>query len=367
MLPNDVFVFDAVSHAYHLGEENLRNLDAATALNDSVYDTFQASAPSDLRLSREEYLREWGMEETANMLFLESQTDMATVHNTKIKLYHDGQTGFDKAETALERWPERFRTTVAVDPLEGEAAVDDLEQQYEQLSAIGPDPVAVKVYPSSWDDEGTHHSWTMGDPEVAYPIYEKARELDIPIVACHKAVPLGTAPSPSYHTEDVEDAALNFPDLSFSVVHAGMAYTEETAWQLARYDNIYANLEVTSYLAYAAPKYFKRAFEGLFHVAGEHAADQILWATGCSAFPAQPQLEAFWGYEFDEDGPGSLFGGPSLTAREAKEKILGTNYAEIIGEDVDDLRASFEDDEFDRERGETLAPPYSTSTVPQGV
>jgi len=365
MIPDDVFVFDAVSHSYHLGEENLREFEAARTLNESVYDTFQGAAPAELSLSREEYLREWGMEETANMLFLESQTDMATVHNTQIPLYHDGQTGLDKAEAALERWPGRFRATVAVDPMEGEAALDEIERQYEHLSALGPDPVAVKVYPSSWDDDGNHRSWTMGDPEVAYPIYEKAEELDIPLIACHKAVPLGTAPSPAYHTEDVEDAALSFPELDFSIVHAGMAYTEETAWQLARYDNVYANLEVTSFLAYASPKYFRRAFEGLFQVAGEHAADQILWATGCSAFPAQPQLEAFWEFEFDEDGPGGLFGGPTLTAREAKEKILGENYADLIGESVADLREEFEGDEFDHQRGDGLAAPYSTTTVPQ--
>lgn len=367
MIPDDVFVYDAVSHAYHLGENNLRDFEAARALNDSVYDTFQGAAPDkELRISEEDYLREWSMEETANMLFLESQTDMATVHNTNIPLYYDGQTGIDKAEAALRNYPQRCRTTVAVDPLQGDAALQEIERQYNYLSDIGPDPLVVKVYPSSWDNEGNHHSWTMDDEEVAYPIYEKAEEMGIPIVACHKAIPLGSAPSPSYHTEGVESAALNFPDLDFSIVHSGMNYVEETAWQLARYDNIYANLEVTSYLAYAAPRYFRRAFEGLFEVAGEHAADQIIWATGCSAFPAQPQLEAFWDFEFSDE-IGGLFGGASgtITAREAKEQILGKNYVDLIGEDLDELKEGIEGDEFDQKLEEDgLQEPYSTSNTP---
>ena len=357
MIPDDVFVFDAVAHSYNLDPSNYRVMPEAETVSEMLYGSFMEPAPDELSVPPEQYLRDWGIEETANMLFRESQTDIATIHPTPIKLYYDGQTALSKAEEAVERWPDRFHTMATVDPMEGQDALDEFERQAAEL-----DPVGLKLYPSSWRDDGTYESWQMDDNDLAYPFFEKAVELDIDLVAVHKALPLGPVPSPDYHTEDIEAAAANFPELNFSVVHAGLAYVEETAWQLARFENIYANLEVTSFLAHAAEDYWERAFDGLFSVAGENAVDQILWATGCSAYPAQPQIDAFWDYEFD-DGPGGLFSGPEMT-REVKEKILGKNYARVLGLDVKELTANVAGDEFDRQvKAEGLAEPYSTAEV----
>ena len=357
MIPDDVFVFDAVAHSYNLDASNYRVMPEAEIVSEMLYGSFMDPAPEELSVPPEQYLRDWGIEETANMLFRESQTDVATIHPTPIKLYYDGQTALSKAETAIERWPDRFFTMATVDPMEGEEAIEKLEQQAEEM-----DPVGLKLYPSSWRDDGTYESWQMSDPDIAYPLFEKALDLGIGLVAVHKALPLGPVPSPDYHTEDIESAAASFPELNFSVVHAGLAYVEETAWQLARFDNIYANLEVTSFLAHAAEDYWERAFDGLFSVAGEQAIDQIFWATGCSAYPAQPQLEAFWDYEFD-DGPGGLFSGPEMT-RDVKEKILGKNYARALGLDADQLQSNIRGDEFDQQtKVEGLAEPYSTTEV----
>jgi hypothetical protein len=357
MIPEDVFVYDAVAHSYNLGPSNYRVMPEAEVVSEMLYGSFMEPAPPEYRVPPEQYLRDWSIDETAGMLFRESQTDVATIHPTPIKLYHDGQTALSKAAEAVERWPQRFSTMATVDPMDGQEAVAEFERQAEQL-----DPVGLKLYPSSWRSDGTYESWQMSDPDVAYPLFEKARELGIDLIAVHKALPLGPVPATDYHTEDIESAAASFPELNFSVVHAGLAYVEETAWQLARFENIYANLEVTSFLAHAAPDYWQRAFDGLFSVAGEHAADQVLWATGCSAYPAQPQLEAFWEYDF-EDGPGGLFPGPEMS-REIKEKILGRNYAEMLGLDVEELQAGIADDEFARATDrDGLAPAYSTTEV----
>ena len=357
MIPEDVFVFDAVAHSYHLGPSNYRVTPEAEVVSEMLYGSFMEPAPEELTLSPEQYLRDWPVEETANMLFAESQTDIATIHPTPIKLYEDGQTALAKAEEAIERWPQRFFTMATVDPMDGEKALTEFERQAEAL-----DPVGLKLYPSSWRSDGTYESWQMSDPDVAYPFFEKARDLGIDLVAIHKALPLGPIPATDCHTEDVEAAAASFPELNFSVVHAGLAYVEETAWQLARFENIYANLEVTAFLSHASPEYWERAISGLFSIAGEHAVDQTLWATGCSAYPAQPQIEAFWEFEFDEGQPGGLFEGPRMT-REVKEKILGLNYAEMLGLDPDGLKANAEGDEFDQRRGDSLAEPYATASV----
>lgn len=357
MIPDDVFVIDSVAHAYNTDESNFRIEEYASHITDMVYDTFMAEAPEELTLSEDQYNRDWGVEEAATMLFLESQTDFATFHPTPINVYHDGMTSVEKAKTAVERWPNRFRTMATVDPLQGEDALEEFERQVEEL-----DPVGLKLYPSSWAD-GTHRSWNMGDSDVVYPFYEKAADLGVDLVAVHKALPLGSVPMKDYHQEDVDEAATNFPELNFSVVHGGMVFTEEVAWQLARYDNIYVNLEVLVYMAHTRPEYFADTFAGLFEVGGEGVVDQIYWGSGCMAYPAQPQLEAFWEFEFpDRFKRRGFFDVPEMT-RENKEKILGKNYARMLGLDIEELREGIQDDEFSRRREEGLAAPYSTTAV----
>jgi hypothetical protein len=357
MIPDDVFVLDSVVHAYNTDESNFRIPEYASHITDMVYDTFMTRAPEHLTLSEEEYNRDWGVEESVNMLFLESQTDFAVFHPTPINAYEDGMTSVEKAKEAVQRWPNRFRTMATVDPLEGEEALAEFERQAEEM-----DPIGLKLYPSSWAD-GTHSSWNMGDSDIVYPFYEKAAELGIDLIAVHKALPLGSVPMEDYHSEDVDVAATNFPELNFSVVHGGMTFNEEASWQLARYDNIFVNLEVLVYMAHVRPEYFADKFAGLFEVGGEGVIDQIYWGSGSMAYPAQPQLEAFWDFEFPERFRSrGHFDVPEMN-RENKEKILGKNYTRMAGLDIEELKDGIRDDEFSAQREDGLAPPYSTTAV----
>jgi predicted TIM-barrel fold metal-dependent hydrolase len=89
---------------------------------------------------------------------------------------------------------------------------------------------------------------------LVFPLFARAQELGLKVVAIHKAVPLGPVPMKHYRMDDIDAAADAFPELAFEVVHGGMAFVEETAWQLARYPNVYVNLEVTASLAVSAPR-----------------------------------------------------------------------------------------------------------------
>jgi hypothetical protein len=353
-IPEKVFVIDSVAHAYNLDPSNYRIEGYAEHVSDMVYDSFMKAAPEELTLSKEQYMRDWSVEEAASMLFVESQTDIAVFHPTPIKVFKDGLTSVEKAKEAVERWPDRFLTMATVDPLDGEEGLEEFERQIEEL-----DPVGLKLYPSSWAADGSYDSWKMSDTDIVYPFFEKAEEHGIELIAVHKALPLGSVPMDAFHQEDVEVAATSFPDLNFAIVHGGMAFTEETAWQIARYDNIYVNLEVLVYTAHARPRYFEETFAELFEVAGDGGIDQLYWGTGCMAYPPQPQLEAFWEFQFTEDvRHDGLFDVPELTS-EHKERILGKNYAEMLGLDIDELKRGIEGDEFDR-TGKAPAEPYST-------
>src|SRR3546814_16175659 len=84
----------------------------------------------------------------------------------------------------------------------------------------------------------------MDDPEVAFPLFERAQALGIKVIAIHKAVPLGPVPMEHYRVDDIDRALTAFPDLQFEIVHGGMAFLEETAWQPGRFPNLSFNPEV---------------------------------------------------------------------------------------------------------------------------
>jgi predicted TIM-barrel fold metal-dependent hydrolase len=354
----ETFVLDAVSHAYNLDESNFRNERHASTSAEMVYGIFAEAMPPGTHPTPESYFRDWSIEEVANMLFLESDTDFSTFHPIPINAFYDGMVSTEKAQAAVEQWPERFMSYATIDPLGGEAALDDLEAQVEAF-----DPIGLKLYPASYGSD-YHDSYRMDDPDVAYPVYEKARELGIEIIAAHKALPLGPVPREPYNPADIDEPAKNFPELTFEIVHGGLAFTEETAWQVARYPNVCVNLETFGVLLAGGSEKAARMLGQLLSVGGEMAIDQLFWGSGAMAAHAQPQLEAFRDFSFSDElrrGEGIISELPELTD-EHKRKILGENYADLVGLDIEAVQKSIADDEFSQRRAEEgRAPPFSTT------
>ena len=82
-------------------------------------------------------------------------------------------------------------------------------------------------------------------------------------MAIHKSLPLGPAPNAdAFHPRDVEGAAEAYPDITFSIVHGGMSFTEETAWLLARFPNIWINLESLNIVLMLRPRVFAEISRG---------------------------------------------------------------------------------------------------------
>src|SRR5580704_4623159 len=127
----------------------------------------------------------------------------------------------------------------------------------------------------------------MDDPEIAFPIFERALYLGLKAVAIHKAIPLGPVPMDHYRMDDIDAAAAAFPDLQFEIVHGGFAFIEETAFQLARFSNVWVNLETTSNLAVAKPAAFERVIAGLITHAGEGSARPAHVGVGCQCFTSR--------------------------------------------------------------------------------
>jgi uncharacterized protein len=351
---DDIPVIDAVVHPYNFAEDNFRN-DYARAITDMVSGSNRATSPPGYRLTKEAYDRDWAIEEVADMSFVESYADLATYHVVSIRAYYDGICSVEKGLEARERWPERFLYYVGVDPLEGPKAMEDLERQVE---LFGGDAVGLKLYPNSWTGDEVR-GWLMNDPEVAFPLFERAQQLGLRAVAVHKALPLGPVELLHYRVDDIDRAAIAFPDLNFEIVHGGMAFLEETAWQIARFPNVWVNLETTATLLTIRPGAFERALATL--ITSPRSLDQIVWGTGCMVAHPRPHLENFMRFAFRDElvDTGVV---QQLTLAD-KRKILAENYARMHDLDLDARLAAIRGDVFDERRDGEPAPPYSTTAV----
>jgi uncharacterized protein len=345
-------VIDAVIHPYNFSDENCAT-EFARSLIGIVYWSIDAFAVDGYRPTYEEYTRDWSMRETANVVFAESDTDIASNHVLPIFAFKDGLCSFEKAVEAQQRWPQRILSYVGVDPMQGPAALEEIDRQLETLDAIG-----LKLYPNSFVGDKID-GWKMDDPEIAFPVFEHAQKRGLKTVAIHKAVPLGAVPGEYYRVDDVDRAATAFPGLNFEIVHGGMAFLEETAWQIARFPNVYVNLETTTSLIGKRPGSFAKAMATLLDVAGEAAIPKLCWGTGCMAFHPQPLLERFVReFQFDDETV-NRFGIPQITL-EHKRMILAENYANMCGLDLPALLAGIENDEFEQMQADGLPAPFST-------
>jgi hypothetical protein len=346
---DDVFVADAVTHSYNLAPSNYRYERYAEQVCEMMLGV-EAAAPPEYRRTQETFLTDWDVEATTNLLFRESHTDFCVFHPQSIGIFHDGLTAEGKAKAFAERHPERSAPLASVDIVGMDDPGAELERQVEELGAHG-----VKVYPSYWDDDG-HRGVVMDDPETAFPLWERAVDLGLDVVAVHKAVPFGSVPMDSYEVGDVDEAAASFPDLNFEIVHGGMAFAEETGWQLGRHPNVYVNLEITAMEAAFAPESFVETMEDLLWVGGKPALDRILWGSGTPQYHPRLLMEAFWEFEFPEME--SMAGSYTIT-EDDKERMLGENLLDAHGFDAEAVRADLPDDEFADREG--LAAPYSTT------
>jgi predicted TIM-barrel fold metal-dependent hydrolase len=160
-----------------------------------------------------------------------------------------------------------------------------------------------------------------------------------------------------YRVDDVEGAAYAFPDLNFEVVHAGMAFVDETAQAVARFPNVYANLEITGLLAYFGPGKFQEILAQLLFWGGH---EKLLFSASVPYGHPQYQLEALWDLEFPPELL-AKYNMPQIT-REQKAAMLGGNYARMNGIDLTKARKAIAGDEFSQElldRGGKLDEPWS--------
>lgn len=348
---DDVVVVEGVAHSFKFSDDNLHDLEIGRSVSKFLYQGHVGAAPDGYAMPWEWFRDGDDVDLVASALFAESPNDLAVYHETPIYGYFkNGGSPLYIGEALAERWPGRVMFYGGITPFQHDA-LDMVDALAERGNILG-----LKTYPADLYHRRLQ-SYRLDDPEIAHPIYERALERGFKVIAVHKAIPLGPVPSDPFRVGDIHGAALDFPDLTFEVVHGGFAFVEETCFLLSQHQNVVVNLEGTAGYAYAQPRRFLESIGQMLQIPG--VEDRIIWGTGCMGSHPRPLLEAFWNLEMPRDLVEG-YGMPELT-KEIKAKILGKNFARLHGLDLDTIAAAIPEDEFSG-RSE-FAEPWSRSTT----
>jgi uncharacterized protein len=325
----DAVVFDGVAHVFNFQQKNAYG-PPGEMFNNHLYAFHAALTPEgETVLPPEEFLRQWTVDEIDEMVYRQSATDMLCAMPLPLTdLFKDGLSPWEECAELARRNPDRTVFWGSVNPMEGRRALDLMERQVGEFGAK-----AFKFYNVRYD-YGRPFPWRMDDPQVAFPVFEKAQELGVNLIGVHKGVPLGPQPIESTQTWDMDGAAANFPDLNFVIFHVGLPFIDETCWQLIRYPNLYASIAATINFIARAPRQFAEVLGKLLFWCGE---DKIVYGSEAPIFHPRWALEAFWNFELPQDLVEG-YGYPQLT-EQAKRKILGENLLRLHGMDVGEVRS----------------------------
>lgn len=352
-------VIDAVVHPFNLSVENQRVNNGQAhgkVVVDNLWGGLHQWNPPSLRMPRDIYEVDQSIDVVSQTMFLETDVDIAVNHALPLhRFLRDGGVSVEKNLEASERYGDRWLLYASADPMDGlEQALRDLEAQNAQLPGR---LTGLKLYPSRphLTRRGLDESYRLDDEKTVFPLFERCLDLGLRSIAIHKAVPIGPSPLAPFKVGDIDVAAGAFPDLAFEIVHGGMAFVEETAQAIARYPNVYVNLETTFMLIYSAPGLFEEVLATFVRWGGY---EKLLFSSGMSYAHPQHQLDLFRRFQFSQTTL-ERFGLEQITG-EDKSLILGLNFARLAGLDVETTLSAVADDEFARVRRENgLAEPWS--------
>lgn len=282
----DSIVVDAVVHPYNLALDNQNP--AAREQLETVYAAHCLSFdPGHARyaLTHEEFFSFFSFDAMAHSEFVESPVDFAIIHslpNLGLSLKH--MTDPYRAAAFRDRYPGRFAVYATIDTPIVTSAVEQLERQVRELAVDG-----LKLYPAFFY-EGKGVGWRLDGDDFATPLLKAAQKLGVRHVAVHKVLWLPPAPRDSFSIDDLPTSMEQFPELTFEIVHAGVAFLDETRRLLERHPNLYLNWETSFSYILTKPRVFARMLATLLMRCG---SERLMFATGNNLAHPRPILEAF--------------------------------------------------------------------------
>jgi predicted TIM-barrel fold metal-dependent hydrolase len=109
-------------------------------------------------------------------------------------------------------------------------AVEELEYAVTTLGLKG-----LKLYPM-------YQHWSPDDRELAFPIFDAARSLGIPVMVHQAGSTRIDARMELGRPALLDDVGRNFRDLKLIIAHLGIPWTDEAMFMLTKHPNFYADL-----------------------------------------------------------------------------------------------------------------------------
>jgi uncharacterized protein len=199
--------------------------------------------------------------------------------------------------------------------------LEHIEYQIRELGAV-----SMKFY-----NMHVRNPWRCDDPAIAYPMYERCRELGVNVVQFHKGIPFGTENLELGRPNDLQAACRDFPDMTFILHHLAVPYVDETVAIAGRFPNMYLALSANLAMTPIAPRLVQEQLGLCLQRVG---VDKLLWGSEAGlGGPPAPYIQAFLDLEMPEDLRVG-YGYPQIT-RDDKRKILGENFARVMGVDIE--------------------------------
>lgn len=275
-------------------------------------------------------IRDMTVENFGKVILEESDTSMAIFNPFGFREDYGGtdMVPIDEQAEIKQRWPDKtIMMGGGLTPNQGMGVtLDRLQMFVEDYKIEG-----LKLYTF---DSTKKKGWWMDDQKLAYPIWEKARELGIKNIGVHKGIPFGQFMARYAHAEDFDLVCDDFLDMNWIVFHSAWPYYKEiTAMRgfKPQRTNMYTELGSTF-----AATVTNRPLE-CAHILGELVRDMgedyVLWGTDSTLWAnPQWQIDAMRRFRIpDELIEG--YGYPQLT-NEVKAKIFGLNAARLWGIDT---------------------------------
>jgi predicted TIM-barrel fold metal-dependent hydrolase len=329
---DDIYIFDGVIHAYDLSIDNQRLERPDTA--PMVAGWGQAMRPlryphKGLFGDEHDWSRPSSVEQMYKMEFVDSPVDMAMAHAVPVWEWFKDSFAPLRVNAALaQAHPDKVLLCGAVDPLYHglEGALEQMEYQVKELGAR-----SFKFYNGHVDG-----SWRCDDRELAYPLYEKARELGITVLQFHKGLPFGEWDVDVLRPVDLQAPAREFRDMNFVIHHLALPYFDEAVSIASRFQNVYLALSgVLNYL-YIAPRMVQQWIGTLLMQVGPH---KLIWGSEAPMTgPPAPFLRDFMNLQIPQDLCEG-YGFPQIT-HEDKRMILGANMARLMNIDMSQRSAA---------------------------
>jgi uncharacterized protein len=330
MLNGDVFVFDNAVHMYGISENKpIRATASAQCVEPLAFRARPGSAVDRTRGNATDtagigdgYERRWAVHDMARVVFGGGITDMAMAQAVVLDdVYKDGFAPLRAQYEFASAYPGKVLFCGGVDPL---YLTGSRLLRYAMTRQV----VEFGARSFAFCNGHVDTSWRCDDRNVAYPMYEHAQSLGVEVLQFHKDHAMTRAPLESLTPLDIEQAALDFPDLIFAI-HFASPYFEESVHVAARHANIVLVLSGTVHLPFVAPWDFKTYIGRLLRDVG---SDRVLWGSKAPLTAApHAAVEWFWNMQVDEELQ-DRHGYPAISESD-KRNILGLNQARLYGVD----------------------------------